>query len=123
MFEALQSISDFINTTIPDWWHFIMNAQFMGLAGETLAHRCRCIRSLAGPFLSSEGLAGAALVGIAGAWFGYAKGRKSKGRLMRYTLLELTQDVLSSLDGEEVTSINDTTESTQIVKIIKSCLR
>lgn len=39
---------------------------------------------------------------------------------MRYTLLELTQDVLSSMDGEEVNSINDTTESTQVVKIIKT---
>lgn len=39
---------------------------------------------------------------------------------MRYTLLELTQDTLSSLDGEEVTSITDTTESLQIVKIIKT---
>ena len=39
---------------------------------------------------------------------------------MRYTLLELTQDVLSSLDGEEINSIADTTESNQVVKIIKT---
>lgn len=39
---------------------------------------------------------------------------------MRYTLLQLTQDILSSLDGEEINSINDTIESTQVVKIIKT---
>jgi hypothetical protein len=39
---------------------------------------------------------------------------------MRYTLLELTQDILSSVDGEEVNSISDTTESNQVVKIIKT---
>lgn len=40
---------------------------------------------------------------------------------MKYTLLELTQAVLSSLDGDEVNSINDTVESQQVVKIIKRC--
>jgi hypothetical protein len=39
---------------------------------------------------------------------------------MRYTLLELTQDILSSLDSEEVNSISDTTESMQVVKVIKT---
>lgn len=39
---------------------------------------------------------------------------------MRYTLLELVQDVLSSVDGEEVNSIADTTESSQVVKVIKT---
>lgn len=77
MFEALQSISDFINTTIPDWWHFFMNAQFMGLAGESLAIGAGAF-VLGWAFPQLRGLAGAALVGIAGAWFGYAKGRKSK---------------------------------------------
>lgn len=38
---------------------------------------------------------------------------------MRYTLLQLTQTVLSSIDGDEVNSINDTVESQQIVKIVK----
>lgn len=38
---------------------------------------------------------------------------------MKQTLLKHVQDVLSSIDGDEVTSINDTTESTQVVKIIK----
>lgn len=39
---------------------------------------------------------------------------------MRYTLLELTQDILSSMDSEEVNSISDTTESMQVVKVIKT---
>jgi hypothetical protein len=39
---------------------------------------------------------------------------------MSYTLLELVQTVLSSMDSDEVTSIDDTTESTQVVKVIKS---
>lgn len=38
---------------------------------------------------------------------------------MRYTLLQLNQAVLSSIDGDEVNSINDTVESQQITKIIK----
>ena len=38
---------------------------------------------------------------------------------MRRTLLELTQDILSSVDGDEVNSISDTIESMQVVNIIK----
>jgi hypothetical protein len=39
---------------------------------------------------------------------------------MKYTLLELTQAVLSSMDSDEVSSINDTVESQQVVEVIKS---
>lgn len=39
---------------------------------------------------------------------------------MKYTLLELTQSVLSSMDSDEVTSINDTVESQQVVEVIKT---
>jgi hypothetical protein len=39
---------------------------------------------------------------------------------MRYTLLELVQNVLSSIDGDEVNSITDTVESQQVVKIIQN---
>lgn len=39
---------------------------------------------------------------------------------MQYSLLDLTQSVLSSLDSDEVNSINDTVESQQVVKIIKT---
>lgn len=39
---------------------------------------------------------------------------------MKYTLLELTQDVLSSMDSDEINSITDTVESMQVVKIIKT---
>ena len=39
---------------------------------------------------------------------------------MKYTLLELTQSVLSSMDSDEVNSINDTPESQQVVEIIKT---
>lgn len=39
---------------------------------------------------------------------------------MQYTLLDLTQSILSSIDSDEVNSINDTTESQQVVKIIKT---
>lgn len=39
---------------------------------------------------------------------------------MKYTLLELTQSVLSSMDSDEVNSINDTVESQQVVELIKS---
>src|SRR5690348_5562 len=40
--------------------------------------------------------------------------------MAKYTLLELVQNVLSSMDSDEVASINDTVESQQVVKIIKS---
>lgn len=39
---------------------------------------------------------------------------------MKYTLLDLTQTVLSSTDGDEVNSITDTVESQQVVAIIKT---
>lgn len=39
---------------------------------------------------------------------------------MRYTLLEIVQSVLSSMDSDEVNSINDTVESAQVVKVIKT---
>lgn len=39
---------------------------------------------------------------------------------MKYTLLELTQTILSSMDSDEVNSINDTVESQQVVGIIKT---
>jgi len=39
---------------------------------------------------------------------------------MKYTLLELTQAVLSSMDSDEVNSINDTVESQQVVEVIKT---
>lgn len=38
---------------------------------------------------------------------------------MKYTLLELTQSVLSSISGDEVNSISDTAESRQVAEIIR----
>jgi hypothetical protein len=40
---------------------------------------------------------------------------------MRYSLLDMVQTILSSMDSDEVNSINDTTESQQVVKIIRTC--
>ena len=38
---------------------------------------------------------------------------------MQYTLLQLTQEIMSSLDSDEVNSINDTSESLQVARIIR----
>lgn len=38
---------------------------------------------------------------------------------MKYTLLQMTQDILSSLSSDEVNSISDTVESMQVATIIK----
>lgn len=40
---------------------------------------------------------------------------------MKLTLLEIVQDILSDMDADEVNSINDTVESTQVAQIIKTC--
>jgi hypothetical protein len=39
---------------------------------------------------------------------------------MKYTLLELTQAVLSSMDSDEINSITDSVESQQVVQVIKT---
>ncbi len=39
---------------------------------------------------------------------------------MKYTLLELTQAVLSSMDSDEINSISDSVESQQVVEVIKT---
>lgn len=39
---------------------------------------------------------------------------------MKYTLLEMVQDILSDMDADEVNSIDDTVESTQVAQIIKT---
>lgn len=38
----------------------------------------------------------------------------------KYTLLEMTQDILNDMDGDEVTSIDDTMEATQVANIIRT---
>lgn len=40
---------------------------------------------------------------------------------MKYTLLQLTQSILSSMDADPVNSINDTLESQQVSEILKTC--
>lgn len=40
---------------------------------------------------------------------------------MRYTLLEMVQLILSSMDSDEVNDINDTVESLQVANLLKSC--
>lgn len=39
---------------------------------------------------------------------------------MKFTLLEIVQDVLNDISGDEVDSISDTTEATQIANIVRS---
>jgi hypothetical protein len=41
--------------------------------------------------------------------------------LPRHTLLEMTQDILSALDGDEVNSVGDTVEALQVATTIKQC--
>src|SRR4030042_1734061 len=38
----------------------------------------------------------------------------------RYSLLDMVQDVLSDMDSDEVSSINDSVEALQVAQIIKS---
>lgn len=40
---------------------------------------------------------------------------------MRYTLIEMTQRILESMDSDEINSISDTTESLAVANIIKEC--
>lgn len=40
--------------------------------------------------------------------------------MRQMTLLEITQDILSDLDSDEVNSINDTVEATQVASIVRS---
>lgn len=38
---------------------------------------------------------------------------------MKYTLLQLTQEILASMDSDEVNSITDTTESLQVARLVR----
>lgn len=40
---------------------------------------------------------------------------------MKYTVLEMVQDILSAMDSDNVNSINDTIEAEQVARIIKTC--
>lgn len=40
---------------------------------------------------------------------------------MRYTLLEIVQDILNDMDSDNVNSINDTVEAQQVAQIVKTC--
>lgn len=40
---------------------------------------------------------------------------------MKLTLLEIVKDILNDMDSDEVSSINDTTESKQVAQIVKTC--
>lgn len=40
---------------------------------------------------------------------------------MKYSLLEMVQDVMSSMDSDEVNSITDTTESMQVARLVRAC--
>lgn len=40
---------------------------------------------------------------------------------MKMTLLELTQSVLSAMDSDEISSIDDTAESMQVATVVKEC--
>lgn len=40
--------------------------------------------------------------------------------MAKYTLIEMVQDILSELDADEVNSIDDTVESTQVAQILKT---
>lgn len=40
---------------------------------------------------------------------------------MKYSNLELVQTILSSMDGDEVNSVADTSESLQVLEIVKTC--
>lgn len=39
---------------------------------------------------------------------------------MKYTLLELTQNILSRLDSDEIDSISDTTEALQVARVVRN---
>jgi hypothetical protein len=40
---------------------------------------------------------------------------------MKYTVLDLTQNILSALNSDEVNSISDTVESRQVAEIVRTC--